>query len=65
MLKHFPKNSFKKIEKIMLYKNKSIYFNKTLLERRTQNSNMANDITDSNINERIIKFQNQLKNEFV
>ena len=35
------------------------------LNKRTHNSNTANDITDLNINERITKFQNQLKNEFV
>ena len=42
-----------------------VYFNRTTLERRTFNSTTANDITDLNINERIAKFQNQLKNEFV
>ena len=49
----------------MLYSKQSIYFNKTSLERRTHNSSTANDITDLNINERITKFLNQLKNEFV
>ena len=58
MLKHLPKNSFKKIEKTMLYSKQSTYFNKTLLEQRIHNGNTANDITDLNINERITKFQN-------
>ena len=49
----------------MFYTKKSIYFNRATLERRTHNSNTANDITDLNINERVIKFQDQLKNEFV
>ena len=49
----------------MLYSKKPIYFNRTTLERRTHSSNTANDITDLNINERIRKFQDQLKNEFV
>ena len=49
----------------MLYSKKPIYFNRTTLERRTHNNNTANDITDLNINERITKFQDQLKNEFV
>ena len=49
----------------MLYSKKPIYFNRTTLERRTHSSNKANDITDLNINERIRKFQDQLKNEFV
>ena len=65
MLKNLPNNSFKKIEKIMLYSKQSIYFNKTSLEQRTHNSNTASGITDLNINEMITKFQNQLKNEFV
>ena len=42
-----------------------MYYNKTTIDRRTHNSTMLNDITDSNINERTTKFQNQLKNEFV
>ena len=49
----------------MLYSKKPVYFNKTTLEQRVHNINTANDITDLNINERITKFQNQLKNEFV
>lgn len=35
------------------------------IDIRIHNSNIANDITDLNINEQIIKFKNQLKNEFV
>ena len=65
MLKHLPKNALKKIEKTMLYSKQPIYFNRTTLKRRTFNSATANDITNLNINERIAKFQNQLKNEFV
>ena len=65
ILKHLAKNSLKKIEKTMLYSKKPIYFNKTTLDRRPHNSSSANDITDLNINERITKFQDQLKNEFV
>ena len=65
MLKHLPKNAFKKTEKTVLYGKQPAYFNKTMLGQRLHNSNIANDITDLNINERITKFQNQLKNEFV
>ena len=65
MLKHLPKNALKKIEKTMLYSKQPVYFNRTTLEQRLHNSNTANDITDLNINERITKFQNQLKNELV
>ena len=49
----------------MLYSKQPVYFNRARLERRTFNSTTANNITDLNINERITKFQNQLKNEFV
>ena len=42
-----------------------MYCNKTTIDRRTHNSTTLNDITDLNFNERITKFQNQLKNEFV
>ena len=48
MLKHLPKNPLKKIEKTMLYIKKLIFFNRTRLERRTHNSNTANDITEAN-----------------
>ena len=65
MLKHLPKDTLKKIEKTMLYSEQAVYFNKTTIDRRIHNSNTANDITDLNINERITKFKNQLKNEFV
>ena len=65
MLKHLPNNAFKKTEKTVLYSKQLVYFNKTMLGQRLHNSNIANDITDLNINERITKFQNQLKNEFV
>ena len=64
-LKHLLKNSLKQIEKTMLYSKKPIYFNRITLERRTHNSNTANDIADLNTNERMTKFQDQLKNEFV
>ena len=65
MLKHLSKNALKKTEKTMLYSKELVYFKRTTLERRVHNSNTANDITDLNINERITKFQNHLKNEFV
>ena len=65
MLKHLPKNTFKKIEKAMFYSKQPVYFNRSTLEQRGFKSTTANDIIDLNINERITKFQNQLKNEFV
>ena len=65
MLKHLPKDSLKKLEKTMLYSKQAVYYNKTKIDRRTHNSTTLNDITDLNINEKIAKLQNQLKNEFV
>ena len=49
----------------MLYSTQAVYFNKTTIDRSIHNSNTANGITDLNINERITKFKNQLKKEFV
>ena len=48
----------------MLYSKEAVYYNKTTIDRRTHNSTTLNDITELNINKRITKFQNQLKNEF-
>ena len=50
---------------MLLYDNTVVYYNKTTMDRRTHNSNTANYITDLNINERLQKFKNQLKNEYV
>ena len=61
MLKHLPKDSFKKFKKTMLYEKTAVSYNKTTIDRRTQNSNTANDITDPNINKRLTNFKNQLK----
>ena len=42
----------------------TVYFNKRTIDKRIHNSKAANNITDLNINERITKLKNQLKNEF-
>ena len=65
MLKHLPKDSFKKIQNTLLYDNTAVYYNKTTIDRRTYNSNTVIDITDLNINERLQKLKDQLKNEYV
>ena len=65
ILKHLPKDALKTLEKTILYSKQTVYFNTTTIDREIHNSNTANDITDLNINERIPKFKNQLKNEFV
>ena len=56
----------------MLYSKQPDYFNKTAIDRRINKGSgggnaarKANDAKDLNIDERIIKFQNQLKNFFV
>ena len=65
VFKHLPEDSLKKLEKTMLYSKHSVYYNKTTINRRTHNRNTANDKTDLNIDNRITKFQDQLKNEYV
>ena len=49
----------------MLYSNKTFYYNRTTIERRTFNSTTSADITDLNIEERIRDFQDMLKSEYV
>ena len=66
MLKHQPKDSLKKIEKTLLYSKRPVYFNKTTIDRTIHNgtgATRANDAKD--FDERITKFRNQLKNEYV
>ena len=79
MLKHLPKDSLKKLEKTMLYSKVPVFLNKTSLNRRVHNASQAgttgtaaqiaarkaNDAKDLNIDHRIDKFQDQLKNEYV
>ena len=72
MLKHLPKDSLKKLEKTMLYSNMPVYLNKTSIGRRvhngsgsTTNAGKTNDAKDLNIDDRITKFQDQLKDEYV
>ena len=56
----------------MFYSNTPVFLNKTLIYRRiligsgsTTNAGKANDAKDLNIDERITKFQDQLKDEYV
>ena len=56
------------MEKTLLYSKRPFYFNKTTIDRRLRNgtgATRANDAKDLNSDERITKFQNQLKNEYV
>ena len=56
------------MEKNLLYSKRPVYFNKTTINRRLRNgtgATRANDAKDLNSDERITKFQNQLKNEYV
>ena len=79
MLKHLPIDSLKKIEKTLLYNKKPVYFNKTTIGRKIHDGSgagttgtaaqiatrKANDAKDLNIEERISKFQSQLRDEYV
>ena len=79
MLKHLTKNSLKRIEKTMLHSKEPVYLNKTSLDRTVHDDSQAgttgttaqiaarkaNDAKDLNIDDRISKFQNQFKNEYV
>ena len=65
MLKHLLKDSLKRLEKTMLCYKQAVYYNKTTIDRRTHDSTRLNDIMDLNINKKITKFKNQLKNEFI
>ena len=49
----------------MLYSSKTIDYNKTTIDRTTHKSNTAADITDDNLDDRIDKFQDQIKSEFI
>ena len=49
----------------MLYNNKTVSYNKSIIDRRTYNSTTPADITDDNLEDRIDEFQDQLKNEYV
>ena len=50
---------------MMLYTNKTSDYNKTTIDRRTHNCNTAVDITYDNPDDRIGKFQDQIKNELI
>ena len=65
MLKHLPEKTLKMIKKTMLYSNKTVSYNKSTIDRRTYNSTMPADITKNNLDDRIDKFQIQIKIEFV
>ena len=80
MLKHLPKDTFKKLEKKLLHSNTGIYYNDVEIDRRIHNSYgittrglnatqiatlKANYAKDLNIDHRISKFKEMLKNEHV
>ena len=80
MLKHLPKDTFKKLEKKLLHSNTGIYYNDVEIDRRIHNSYgittrglnatqiatlKANYAKDLNIDYRISKFKEMLKNEHV
>ena len=80
MLKHLPKDALKKLEKTLLYSKQAVYFNQTTIDRRIHDGSgftttglnateiataKKNNAKDLNIDERIAKFKDQLKDEYV
>lgn len=68
MLKHLPKDALRKLEKTVLSRKKSVYFNTTSLDRRvhsgtgsTTTAKKANNTKYLNIDETITKFHDQLE----
>ena len=49
----------------MFYSNKTVACNERTIDRRTNSSNKAADITDNNLKDRIDKFQDQIKNKCI
>ena len=49
----------------MFCSNKTVAFNKRTIDRKTNSSKTAADITDSNLKDRTDKFQDQIKNKCI
>ena len=66
MLKHVPKKALKVIEIDLLYSRKKVKLpaGEERRDEHTANAENANNRTDDNIDERIQKFQNQLKTDY-
>ena len=66
MLKHVPKKALKVIENDLLYSRKKIKLpaGEERRDEHAANAENANNRTDDNIDERIQKFQNQLKTDY-
>ena len=65
MLKHLPEKALKKLQNDLVYSKKKVSYKKTTIERRTYNSIVPADITDDNLDDKLDKFKDQLKNEYV
>ena len=66
MLKHVPKKALKVIKNDLLYSRKKVKLpaGEERRDEHTANAENANNRTDDNIDERIQKFQNQLKTDY-
>ena len=66
MLKHVPKKALKVIENDLLYSRKKVKLpaGEERRDEHTANAENADNRTDDNIDERIQKFQNQLKTDY-
>ena len=64
MLKHLPEKALKKLKDDFLYNKKKVAYKKLTIDRRTYNSTTPADITDNNLDDRLDKFKDELKNEY-
>ena len=64
MLEDLPEKALRKLQNDLLYSKKKISYNKTTIERRTYNSTVPANITDDNLDNRLNRFKDQLKNEY-
>ena len=66
MLKHTPKNALEVIENDLLYSRKKVKLpnNEDRRDERTGNNEDADNRTDDNLDQRIEKFQDQLKTDY-
>ena len=63
MLKHLPAKYLKKLRKHFLFSEKTVVYTANV-DRRPNNDDDNDKITNDNLDDRIAKFSNQIKNKF-
>ena len=63
MLKHLPEKYLKKLRKHFLFSEKEVIYTAGV-DRRPNNDNTASKRNDDNLDDRINKFANQIKDKF-